>query len=96
MEFPAERSVSKNPISIERGLRKLEFVRSPTAKARNACTHVIVEFARSVPLDTGEVVQVPLGVRLGTARMLNGVPTLLTPPDGNGLEDYLYRLEGDL
>ena len=77
-------------ITIRRGLRRLEF--SPPDPKQSGLTHVIVEFAQSEPLAQDQPVRIPLGVREGIERTLEGLPQALS----SARAGRVYRLEGDV
>ena len=58
-------------LTIRRGLRRLEFQRSPESSASDP-SHVIVEFATTSELEANQVVQINLGIREGIERLLAG------------------------
>jgi hypothetical protein len=82
------------PIKISRGLRRLEF----DAGARNGgeSAQAWVEFARSAPLEPGESVHIPLGMRDGRLRAVVGVPQLIekTAAANSRQGEYVYRVSG--
>ncbi len=81
---------------IGAGLRRLEFTQRKRLGTAAGVTHVLVEFARNERLARDQHVQIHLGVRAGSARLLEGVPTLLGASDPIRQDNYLYRLEGDV
>jgi hypothetical protein len=82
------------PIKISRGLRKLEF--DPVERNRGESTQARVEFARPAPLQPGETVHIPLGMRDGRLRAVVGVPQLIEKKAAaeSRQHEYVYRLSG--
>jgi hypothetical protein len=82
------------PIKISRGLRKLEF--DPVERDRGESSHARVEFVRHAPLQPGETVHIPLGMRDGRLRAVIGVPQLVekTADATSRQREYVYRITG--
>jgi hypothetical protein len=81
-------------IKISRGLRRLEF--DPSERERGESSQASVEFARRAPLQPGESVHVPLGMRNGRLRAVVGVPELVaTKATARSRQpEYVYRITG--
>ena len=82
------------PIKISRGLRRLEF--DPAERDRGESSQAWVEFTRQAPLQPGEAVHVPLGMRDGRLRAVIGVPQLVEKPAAaaSRQREYVYRVSG--